>query len=104
MKTTSFPALIQPFFTDRLCTQMEASHHTIAGYRDTFRLQIRYAGSRYGKPPTKLTIRADQSTLQGRFPWHRCLYPVHGEGAKRTQYAASSRYGKAHPGLDWRAP
>ena len=46
----------QSFFTDRLCTQMEASPHTIAGYRDTFRLLVRYAGSRRGKPPTKLTI------------------------------------------------
>ncbi len=33
MKTVSFPALLQRFFTDRLCTQMEASRHTIAGYR-----------------------------------------------------------------------
>jgi hypothetical protein len=33
-----FAALLQRFFTDRLCTQMEASAHTIAGYRDTFRL------------------------------------------------------------------
>ena len=56
MKAASFPALIQRFFTDRLCTQMEASHHTIAGYRDTLRLLIRYASSRCGKPPTKLTI------------------------------------------------
>jgi integrase/recombinase XerD len=35
MKATNFPALIQRFFTDRLCTQMEASRHTIAGYRET---------------------------------------------------------------------
>jgi len=30
MKATNFPALIQRVFTDRLCTQMEASHHTVA--------------------------------------------------------------------------
>jgi hypothetical protein len=46
MKATNFPALIQRFFTDRLCTQMEASRHTVAGYRDTFRLLIRYARER----------------------------------------------------------
>lgn len=56
MKVANFPALIQRFFTDRLSTQMEASRHTIAGYRDTFRLLIRYASSRCGKPPTKLGI------------------------------------------------
>ncbi len=35
MKPATFPALIQRFFTDRLCTQMEASRHTVAAYRDT---------------------------------------------------------------------
>ncbi len=38
MTTTTLPALIQQFFTDRLCNQMEASPNTIASYRDTFRL------------------------------------------------------------------
>lgn len=36
MTSMTLPALIQRFFTDRLCVQMEASHHTIASYRDTF--------------------------------------------------------------------
>ena len=43
MSTATLPALIQRFFTDRLCVQMEASHHTVASYRDTFRLLIQYA-------------------------------------------------------------
>ena len=30
---------------------MEASRHTVAGYRDTFRLLLRFASSRCGKPP-----------------------------------------------------
>jgi site-specific recombinase XerD len=67
MKATNFPALIQRFFTDRLCTQMEASRHTIAGYRDTFRLLIRYASSRCGKPPTKLTIEDLDTDLVADF-------------------------------------
>lgn len=29
MTGMTFPALLQRFFTDRLCTQMEASRHTI---------------------------------------------------------------------------
>jgi hypothetical protein len=41
MTATTFPALLQRFFTDRLVTQMEASRHTIAGYRDTFRIRVR---------------------------------------------------------------
>ncbi|HAU77259.1 site-specific integrase [Rhizobium pusense] len=70
MKATNFPALIQYFFTDRLCTQMEASPHTIAGYRDTFRLLVRYAGSRHGKPPTKLTIDDIDADLVADFLTH----------------------------------
>ncbi|UWU25585.1 site-specific integrase (plasmid) [Rhizobium sp. CB3060] len=70
MKAASFPALIQRFFTDRLCTQMEASHHTIAGYRDTLRLLIRYASSRCGKPPTKLTIEDLDADLVAEFLTH----------------------------------
>ena len=42
MSAAALPALIQRFFTDRLCVQMEASRHTVAGYRDTFRLLLRY--------------------------------------------------------------
>lgn len=70
MKASSFPALIQRFFTDRLCTQMEASRHTIAGYRDTFRLLIRYASARCGKPPTKLTIEDLNADLVADFLTH----------------------------------
>ena len=32
---------LQAFFTDRLIGQRQASPHTIAGYRDTFRLLLR---------------------------------------------------------------
>ena len=78
MKATNFPALIQRFFTDRLSTQMEASRHTVAGYRDTFRLLIRYASSRCGKPPTKLTIEDLDADLVADFLTHGlcCTNPV----------------------------
>ncbi|MFN7114464.1 MAG: tyrosine-type recombinase/integrase [Alphaproteobacteria bacterium] len=48
--------LIQQFFTERLCAQMEASPNTIAGYRDTFRLLLRFASDQTGRPPTKLKV------------------------------------------------
>nr|WP_246750666.1 tyrosine-type recombinase/integrase [Martelella lutilitoris] len=70
MKTSNFPALIQRFFTDRLCTQMEASQNTIAGYRDTFRLLIRYASARCEKPPTRLTIGDLDADLVADFLVH----------------------------------
>ncbi len=39
----TFAALLQGFFTDRLLRQMRASPNTVSGYRDAFRLLIRYA-------------------------------------------------------------
>ena len=39
MISATFPALLQSFFTERLLRQRNASPHTIAGYRDSFRLQ-----------------------------------------------------------------
>lgn len=46
------------------------SRHTVAGYRDTFRLLIRYASSRSGKPPTKLTIEDLDADLVPDFLTH----------------------------------
>jgi site-specific recombinase XerD len=53
---TSFPSLLQRFFTDRLRQQRQASPHTIAGYRDTFRLILRFAAERLGRAPSALTF------------------------------------------------
>jgi integrase/recombinase XerD len=70
MTTTTLPALVQLFCTDRLCTQMEASPNTIAGYRDTFRLFLRFANEQTGRAPTKLRIEDLDSDLVGNFLVH----------------------------------
>jgi site-specific recombinase XerD len=70
MTTVTLPALIQQFFTDRLCGQMDASPHTIAGYRDTFRLLLRFASEQTGKAPTKLTVDDLDCALIGDFLMH----------------------------------
>lgn len=70
MSAVALPALVQRFFTDRLCVQMEASRHTVAGYRDTFRLLLKYAGARYGKPPVKLTVEDIDADLVADFLVH----------------------------------
>jgi integrase/recombinase XerD len=49
------PAL-QGFFTDRLLAQRNASPHTVAAYRDTFRLLLTFASQRIGKPVSQLRI------------------------------------------------
>ncbi|EFK95929.1 integrase/recombinase, partial [sediment metagenome] len=53
MKTiTLLPVLLQSFFTDRLMAQRGASPHTLASYRDTFRLLLHFAQHQIGKPPS----------------------------------------------------
>jgi integrase/recombinase XerD len=70
MTTATLPALIQQFFTDRLCTQMEASTNTIAGYRDTFRLLLRFASEHIGKGPAKLKVDDLDCVMVGDFLSH----------------------------------
>ena len=50
MTAAEFPALLQAFFTDRLLRERAASPHTVAAYRSTFRLLLRFAASRLSCP------------------------------------------------------
>ena len=50
----NLPALLQSFFTTRLMTQRKVSPHTIASYRDTFRLLLQFAQKRLRKAPSQL--------------------------------------------------
>jgi site-specific recombinase XerD len=52
----TFQALLQGFFVERLVGQQQASPQTIAAYRDTFRLLLRFASARLHKPPSCLTV------------------------------------------------
>jgi site-specific recombinase XerD len=70
MNTSTLPALLQRFFTDRLTAQLQASPNTIAGYRDTFRLLLRFASQRRNRPPTKLRIEDIDAALLGDFLTH----------------------------------
>ena len=88
MKAATLPALIQRFFTDRLCVQMEASRHTVAGYRDTFRLLLRYAGARYGKPPVKLTVEDIDADLVADFLVHTETARGNSARSRNTRLAA----------------
>lgn len=56
MSASSFPALLQRFFTERLVTQQGASPHTVAGYRDTFRLLFQFTTARLGRAPSALRL------------------------------------------------
>ncbi len=70
MTSASFPALLQTFFTERLHRQRQASPHTIAGYRDTFRLLLRFAAEQLRKAPTELEIEDLDAPFIGKFLDH----------------------------------
>jgi len=51
---TALAPALEAFFTERLARQRRASGHTVAAYRDTWRLLLAFASSRAGKPPSRL--------------------------------------------------
>jgi integrase/recombinase XerD len=53
---TPLAPILQAFFTDRLQKQRHGSVHTIAAYRDTFTLLLRFAQRRRGTAPTDLLV------------------------------------------------
>jgi integrase/recombinase XerD len=52
----TLPAILQRFFTDRLMTQRQVSAHTMASYRDTFRLLLPFAQGQRHKRPSDLDL------------------------------------------------
>ncbi|WP_254515859.1 hypothetical protein [Novosphingobium sp. G106] len=48
--------LIERYFAQRLMHQRGVSPHTVASYRDTFRLLLCFAQRRLGKPPSDLDL------------------------------------------------
>lgn len=62
--------VLQSFFTDRLAGQLQASPNTVAGYRDTWRLLLRYALAQTGKAPAALDIADLDAPLIAAFLEH----------------------------------
>src|SRR5437667_8597193 len=69
-RTASGYPLLQHFFTERLLRQRRASPHTIAAYRDTFRLLLRFASAQVGRPPSALQTTDVDPALIGAFLEH----------------------------------
>lgn len=70
MSPANLPALLQRFFTDRLQSQLGASPHTVASYRDTFRLILVFASQRLGRAPSQLRVEDLDPALLGAFLEH----------------------------------
>jgi site-specific recombinase XerD len=62
--------LLAAFFTERLMRQRHASPHTIATYRDTFRLLFQFVEHRHRKTPSTLSITDLDAPLLGAFLEH----------------------------------
>ncbi|HEV8627925.1 MAG TPA: tyrosine-type recombinase/integrase [Acidimicrobiia bacterium] len=62
--------LLESFFTECLVGQRAASPHTIAAYRDTFRLLLRFTHDRVGTAPARLDLAQLDAPLIGAFLTH----------------------------------
>jgi site-specific recombinase XerD len=67
---------------------MEASTNTVASYRDTFRLLLRYAGDRLSVPPTKMQIENLDAELIADFLVHVETTRRNGARSRNTRLAA----------------
>ena len=67
---TSLAPLLEAFFSDRLLRQRRASPHTIAAYRDAFRLLLAFAEKRLRKAPSDLLLADLDAPLIATFLNH----------------------------------
>jgi site-specific recombinase XerD len=67
---TSLAPTLEAYFTDRLIRQRRVSPHTIASYRDTFRLLLAHVHRATGTPPSKLQIIDLDAARIGAFLQH----------------------------------
>jgi len=67
VKASCLQSLIQLFFTDRLLKQLGVSLHTVAAYRDAFRLLLQFASERLRRAPSELRIEDLDAPFLGKF-------------------------------------
>lgn len=77
---TLLAGILEAFFTTRLQRQQAASANTVAAYRDTFRLLLRFAHARLGKPPSDLLLAEIDAPRVSAFLDH--LEQQRGNGAR----------------------
>ena len=67
---TPLAPTLEAYFTQRLIGQRQASAHTVAAYRDTFKLLLAFASKRTGRPPSRLDLEDLDATMVGAFLDH----------------------------------
>jgi integrase/recombinase XerD len=96
---TAIAPIMQAFFTDRLMSQLHASPHTVASYRDTMRLLLAFARQQHGREPCELDFTDLDAPLVGAFLTH--LETTRGNGvttrnARLTAIHSLFRYASLH--------
>ena len=85
---TALAPSLQTFFTTRLGTERDVSHHTIDSYRHTFRLLLTYTKQRTGKEPSALELGDLDAALVSGFLDHLEHDRGCGIGTRNTRLAA----------------
>lgn len=67
---TGVAPVLEAFFTDRLVRQRQASPHTVAAYRDSLSLLLRFVNDRTGRTPAKLDFTDLDAATIGAFLHH----------------------------------
>jgi integrase/recombinase XerD len=70
MNGTNFAGHLQRFFTGQLLGQMGASPHTVASYRDTFRLLLKFASKHHRCQASDLKVDDLDAKLVSSFLKH----------------------------------
>lgn len=85
---TALAPSMQAYFTDRLIGQRQASPNTIAAYRHTFQLLLRFATDRTGTPPSALDIADLDAPLIAGFLDHLQRKPHNTIATRNNRLAA----------------
>lgn len=67
MQKPDLSILLEAFFQKRLISQRRVSPHTVASYRDTFRLLLVFAQQRTKRPPSQLALKDLSPSLVSDF-------------------------------------
>ena len=83
---------LEAYFTGRLIGQRRASPHTVAAYRDAWRLLLSYAVARAGKQPSQLDIAdLDAPLIAGFLPiWSKSAATAPGPATRGCPPSARS--------------
>ena len=88
MNAAGFPSLVQRFFIDRLLEQQGASSHTVASYRDTFRLLLRFATQHVRRAPSQLRMEDLDASFMEKFLRHLELDRANSPRTRNTRLSA----------------